>query len=430
MSEAVPYPSPPPGPLRDVHSYLHEGILSPRNADILLRQGFPWSLVAPHVQDREWWGAQCPADASPPTLPWRITAWDATLRLEIPGESLWVDPGPSAPLPSRPPDLIIVTHAHHDHTARLGEFSANHPDTRIVMSHGTASLLSLRSSFDPLLQECLRQRVVRLDFGENRAIGGVRVKLRPAGHLLGAAMVEIQSGKDSLLITGDFAFRDVGGIAGALWPQEVYALVIVESTAADRGTLPVADPEANRRPFLQEVDDLLNRGKTRLLASAQAMGQAQELYATLALAQQAGAFPTLRVRLAGFAESVSEKYYKALKGQAGPWSCPFLTLATDQIPENSLVIASGLDSEGKGGMTDSLVCNLEGTPDGWVLKSPSVHTHAGWSERMAWGVGIPCYTVVLYHGFSPTLQIALSQIGRRIEALSEEGKEWMVPTSL
>ena len=430
MPEAVPYPLPPPGPLRDMRLYLHEGTLSPRSADLLLRQGVPWPLVASHVQDWEWWGTRCPATAPPPALPWRITAWDATLHLEAPGESLWIDPGPSAPLPSCPPDLIVVTHAHYDHTARLGEFSATYPDTRVVMSHETASLLSLRSHFDSSLQECLRRRVVRLNFGQERAIGGVRLKLRPAGHLLGAAMVEIRLDQDSLLITGDFAFRDVGGIAGALWPQEAYTLVIMESTAVERGTLPVADPEANRRPFLRKVDDLLKQGKTRLLASAQAMGQAQELYAALALAQQAGAFPTLRVRLAGFAEAVSEEYFKALQEQPGPWSCPFLTLSIDRVPEDSLVIASGAGSEEKGGTADRLACNVEGTPDGWVLKSPMVYTHAGWSERMAWAVGVPCYAVVLYHGFSLSLQTACSEIDRRVEALFKEGKEWVIANNL
>jgi len=432
MAEAIPYPSPPPGPLRDVAACLRAGVLSPQNAQMLLHQGVTWSLVAPHVQDRDWWQAQRPATASPPTLPWVIRAWDATLHLEVPGESLWIDPGPQAPDPSSlsPPDLIVVTHAHHDHVARLGEYSATYPSTPVVMSHETAALLSLRARSDPSLRECLDLRTVRLHLGEQRTLGGVQLKLLPAGHLLGAATPEIGLGEDKLLITGDFALRDVGGVPGATWPEESYTLIVMEATEGERGSLPMADPEANRKPFLQEVSDLLGKGKRRLLVPSQAMGQAQELYAGLALAQQAGAFPNLRVRLAGFAAMVSEMYQEALETLPGPWECPFFTLAMDQVPDDSLVIASGGDPDREGGLANRLASTLEKSTDGQTLWHPTVSTHAGWGERMALVVGVPCHAVVLYHGFSLSLQTALSEMGRKAGSLSLEGEEWIAHNNL
>jgi len=298
------------------------------------------------------------------------------------------------------------------------------------MSHETAALLSLRARFDFSLRECLNLRTVRLHHGEQRAIGGVQLKLWPAGHLLGAAMPEIGLGEDKLLITGDFALRDVGGIAGALWPQETYTLIIMESTTAEQGSLPVANPEANRQLFLHEVSDLLGKGKRRLLVPSQAMGQAQELYAGLALAQQAGAFPDLRVRLAGFAATVSEMYQEALGTLPGPWECPFFTLAMDQVPEDSLVIASGGDPDREGGLANRLASTLDKSTDGQTLWHATVYTHAGWGERMAWAVGVPCHAVALYHGFSLSLQTTLSEIGREVGSLSVEGKEWTTCSNL
>lgn len=426
MAEAIPYPSPPPGPLRDISAYLHTGVLSSQNAQMLLRQGVAWSLVAPHVQDREWWQAQRSVTASPPTLPWIIRAWDAALHLEVPGESLWIDPGPKAPDPSStsPPDLIIVTHAHHDHVACLGEYSAIYPATPVVMSHETGALLSLRARSNPLLRECLELRSVRLRLGEQRAIGGVQLKLWPAGHLLGAAMIEIRLGEDTLLITGDFALRDVGGIPSASWPQGTYTLVVIEATEGEWGSLPVADPEANRQPFLQEVSELLGKGKRRLLVPSQAMGQAQELYAGLALAQQAGAFPDLRVRLAGFAATVSEMYQDALRTLPGPWECPYYTLAIENVPEDSLVIASGGGSDGEGGLANRLAWTLDESADGRTLWHPTVYTHAGWGERMALAAGLSCHSILLYNGVSISLQTALSEVGREVGSLSVEGGEW------
>ena len=85
---------------------------------------------------------------------------------------LYVDPGPSVPDPVAldPPDLIVATHAHHDHPARLGEYGDAFPHAPVVMTHHTASLLELRG--DPLLRACLKHRTTRLDMMRERAIGG------------------------------------------------------------------------------------------------------------------------------------------------------------------------------------------------------------------------------------------------------------------
>ena len=429
----VSYPLPPPGPWRAIAEILQEGVLAPHNAQSLVRQGIPWPLVAAHVLDRAWWQEQRPAFAPPPTLPWTIRAWDAALQLEAPGLCLCVDPGPEAPLPvsPRPPDLIVVTHAHHDHTARLGEYSAFYQTTPVVMSHETSVLLSWPAYSDPSLRECLEKRTVRLHLGEERKIGGIRLRLLLAGHLLGAAMLEIGLREDTLLLTGEFALRDVGGLPGASWPTGSYPLVIMEATEAEWRSLPLADPAANRQPFLQEIAGLVNEGKTRLVAPAFSMGQAQELYAGLVLAQQAGAFPSFRVRLAGRAAAVSELYHEALGAQLGPWECRPLTLVADDVPANSLVVASGLDSDGEGGVASRLAATLMESEGTHVIWHPSVHTHAGWGERMAVAAGLPCHSVLFYHG-TPSLSLVttLSGMGRKVEHLSVEAREWSTDSSL
>jgi hypothetical protein len=172
-------------------------------------------------------------------------------------------------------------------------------------------------------------------------------------------------------------------------------------------------------PFLQGVSSWLEQDKTKILVAAQAMGQAQELYAALVLAQQAGTFPDLKVRLAGFAETVSQRYYEALKDSSRVWHCPFYRLAVDQIPSQSVVISSaGEDSR----LTDS----LREAPDGEYIDAPAVYTHAGWGERMTWAVGVPSYAVGLYAGYSSSLHVNLANIDRKVEALSQEGEEWLI----
>jgi hypothetical protein len=417
MSDHIPYPAPPLGPLRQLDVYLRNGCLSARDAGVLLKQGLAWQVVAPYVRDMEWWITQRVNVGPPPALPWHVTAWDNTICLETRNENIWIDPGPSAPLPENPPDLIIVTHAHYDHTAELGTYSCVYPQSPVVMSNETAHLLSLRARQDAALQDCLNHSTVRMECAQERGLGGVQIKLRPAGHLLGATTVEIRLGDDTLLVTGDWALRDVGGIAGAQWPQDRYALVIMESTTATPSGLPVADPKTNRSPFLCQVSDALEQGKTRLVAVAQAMGQAQELYAALALAQQAGAFPALEVCLSGLASTVSEAYYRAQQNRPGPWACPFYTGTVEVIPANSLVIASkdrGAEHEAAQPSDTFTDC-----PDVWTL-NPLAYTHAGWSERLAWGVGLVCSTIVLCPGESASLfQVAMAEVGRRVITLPQ-----------
>ena len=64
-----------------------------------------------------------------------------------------------------------------------------------------------------------------------------------------------------MLVTGDFAAHDVGGLAGAPWPQKPYSLLLLGITALNHQQLPTADPKANRMPYLQEVDTLSRQGK-------------------------------------------------------------------------------------------------------------------------------------------------------------------------
>jgi hypothetical protein len=335
---------------------------------------------------------------------------------------MWIDPGPETPIPTQAPNLLIVTHAHHDHTAKLGEFSAAFPRTRVIMSPGTYNLLSIRAHSDMQLKRCLEEQTVRIELGASRIVEGANLTLWPAGHLLGAAMIDVELQGDAILVTGDFALRDVGGIPGASWPEKPYGLVLMEATSVHQNALPVADPKANRMPFLQEVASQLRQGKSRLLVTAQALGQVQELYAAFVLAQQAGAFPDLHVRLTGFAETVSERYADALIGRSRVWRCPFYTLATDQIPPQSLVI-SGEDVHSR------LIEQLRHRPDFAAIHAPHVYTHAGWGERMAWAVGVPTHAIGLYAGYTSSLHLALTDIGRNVTALSRRGETWRTNTS-
>jgi glyoxylase-like metal-dependent hydrolase (beta-lactamase superfamily II) len=414
MTDIIPYPLPPKGQDREIHACLQEGVLPPKIADGFLRRGFPWHKIAPHVQDRGWWQRQTPAQAPELHDPWSIQIFDATVKLQCYDSRIWVDPGPAAPLPDKPPDVILVTHAHYDHMAQLGAFGEAFPDCPFVMTPSTANLLKLRGPLNDDLKRQLDTNTILLEPGQTRILRGIKLRALPAGHLLGAAAFEINSDEDSILITGDFAFREVGGVPPSTWPTGAYALLLMTTSGAGWGSLPFADPEFNRYPFLSKVAGQIDAGNQRIFLPAQSMGQAQEMYTALAMAQRAGAFPDWHIRLSGFAAKVSTKYRQALEHQEGPWCDPFYT-AEAAVPPKSVVITSeqGADPTSGSPLWHSTIAH-----DGSVtIHDASVYTHAGWSECMTFALGISCGGIGLYHGDALSLNLALSQSGRRVISL-------------
>jgi len=408
---------------QEVADLLDAGGLAGSAADSLIAHGMPWRQVAPYVRERDWWQRQLPQNSADPVAAISVRVWDATIVLELPGAVVWVDPGPHAPDPldlvkHLTPDIIVVTHAHADHTAKLDHYSAAFPWAQVVMSADTAALLSLRLEESPLLGQCLQQRTLRLEYGKKHLVAGLSICLLPAGHLLGASQVELLQDGISVLVTGEFALRDVGGVRGALWPERSYGLVLMEGKQVDQGYPPFADPRVTRMPILKAVEEAVLRGHSRLIVPAQSKGQAQEVYAALVLAQQCGALPALEVGFDGFASQVSAEYYRAYGGQRGAWWVEPSQLDLRCLSDNSLVIV----------------------PDGWgaeraipqncsqdrieLLTGLPAYTHSGWSERMAWGLGVSCNVLALYHGLAGDLQLGLAAAGRAVATLAEEGAIW------
>jgi Cft2 family RNA processing exonuclease len=305
---------------------------------------------------------------------------------------IWIDPGPETPDPDVPPDLILVTHAHHDHIGQLAQLARLSPGCRIVMTPGTLELLTLNGAGQALAQR-LREQAVVLPVDTPRDFGSVTVRFWPAGHLLGAVMIELCHGRDKVLITGDFALRDVGGLRPDAAPSGAYTLVMMEATMADWGSLPFAAPYYNRRPVLDAVNEAIATGARIVALPAQALGQAQEIYVALTLAQRAGAFPDWQVGLTGFSAAVSDLYHASLSRARGPWRRrPWA--CDSRPPDHSLVITS----------------DQYQIPGAGIVHERAL-THAGWGEHMALVLGVACRHLAFYHGSATSLRIVLDEMG-------------------
>ncbi len=167
--------------------------------------------------------------------------------------------------PAAPVARAVLTHAHADHAvAGHGEVWAT-PDT-----------LALYRRRHPEWSGASRE----LAYGEEAARGAARLKLVPAGHVLGSAQVWIganEDPEDSVLYTGDFKLRTGRTCAPAEAPAA--ATLLMETTFG----LPVfvfPPREVLERRILDACREALAAGETPVLL-AYALGKAQEVAAIL-----------------------------------------------------------------------------------------------------------------------------------------------------
>lgn len=197
-------------------------------------------------------------------------------ELFVPGLGLWIDA-------HKPRDVGFVSHAHSDHLARHG---------RIVCTAETAALLEVW--FERNGPPC-----DEIPYDQWRACGDGRYRLLPSGHILGSAMLHLETAAGSLLYAGDVSTCGSPTSPPArLVPAD---LLIVEDTFGHLDSA-FLDP----RDAADRVVELCLRarsgGRTPVLVTMSNCGKAQE--ATSALCA-AGLRPALQTKLWRFAEVYS-----------------------------------------------------------------------------------------------------------------------------
>lgn len=222
-------------------------------------------------------------------------------------------------LPPREIDAVVLTHSHLDHSGYLprlvrqgfrGKVHCSAPtwDLCGLLLPDSARLLEEEADYAnrhgfskhkpalPLYTEAdafaALERMVREDFDTAfEPIPGVRVVLRRAGHLLGAASVRVEWDAGSLLFSGDLGRSDDLLMKPPVAPQACDWLV-VESTYGDR-LHPDIDP-------LAAIADVVSRTAARggvVVIPAFAVGRAQALLHCLQTLKAQRRIPDLPVFL-------------------------------------------------------------------------------------------------------------------------------------
>lgn len=112
--------------------------------------------------------------------------------LKVTESGLYCVPGSFHIDPARPVERAVITHGHGDH-ARPGHGA-------VLATAETAAIMRQRFGADTA-------RIETLAYGAEKEIGAVRVKLVPAGHILGSAQIVLEHGGQRVVVSGDYKRR-------------------------------------------------------------------------------------------------------------------------------------------------------------------------------------------------------------------------------
>ena len=177
--------------------------------------------------------------------------------IHLPELDFWLDPWDAK-------ESAFVSHAHADHFARHGN---------ALCSTMTAKLLRARFNM-------AEARLEGVDFGQMIDRDGFRLRMLPAGHIAGSAMLHVTRKKDgaTLLYTGDFKARR-GRTTEAV--NFIQADTLIMETTFGLPHLVFPNAMEVDAAVLRFVQDALADGETPVLFGY-SLGKAQEAVALLA----------------------------------------------------------------------------------------------------------------------------------------------------
>jgi metallo-beta-lactamase family protein len=223
------------------------------------------------------------------------------------------------PVPLHELDAIVLTHAHLDHTGYLPVLVRDGFRGKVHLTRPTTDLLPIlledagrlqeedaewanRKGFSkhhPALPLFTEDDAIRVEdsfqshsFGKEWEIEGLRFRYHRAGHILGAASVEVRAPDgDSVFFSGDLG-RSTDRLLPPPEPRVTTRTLIMESTYGDRIHSMTSPEEA----LAEALNGSLRRGGVAMIASF-AVGRAQTIALLIHRLMESGEVPEVPVYL-------------------------------------------------------------------------------------------------------------------------------------
>jgi Cft2 family RNA processing exonuclease len=228
-------------------------------------------------------------------------------------------------------DLIIITHCHLDHIGSLPVVMRSQPNTPVIMTtssrmliermlHNSANVMMRQKEEESIpdyplftheeIDRCAK-RLTGLPFGHAKHFRGARddieIIFHPAGHVAGAAGVEIHHKHRHLFFTGDVLFENQRTLAGAKFPLGHFDTLVMETT---RGTTerPAGKERLNEvNRLITCINDTIQRGGSMLLPIF-ALGRMQEIFSVLHDARKFGRLVDCPIYAGGLGVDLSDYF--------------------------------------------------------------------------------------------------------------------------
>ncbi|MGI6166001.1 MAG: MBL fold metallo-hydrolase [Limnochordia bacterium] len=221
-------------------------------------------------------------------------------------------------------DAIYLTHAHLDHSGALPLVHQAYPKAPIYCTRPTHQLIGvlLADALKIMEQKAEREMEVPLyDVGLVNSMFARVVPVEvtraaplpqdlgivhffPAGHILGASLIGIESKVGNVLVSGDVSVLDQRTILGMSFPRFDPNVLILESTYGNRMH---ANRLTEEKRLARAVAEIIQHGG-RVLIPAFALGRAQEVILILWAMQQAGEIPDCPIWVDGMVRSICDIY--------------------------------------------------------------------------------------------------------------------------